>query len=447
MLFAGPENRIERSSERQSETMLTTEHGVIVKSAAQQSDVIVLGAGIVGVCIALHLQKRGKSVVLVDRKEPGEETSYGNAGLIECSSVMPYGAPRELGTLLRYGLNRSADVRFDWSYLPQIAPWLWRFWRESAPNRLMKAASDMWPLISRSVAEHEALASEAGVTSELHRSGWIETFRKPGSLAKAKASVGDLAPFGVRYDVLDAASLREREPHLSNEFVGGVHWLDPATVRDPGGLVKSYAKTFFQRGGKFHKADASNLVNDGIRWRLNLESQSLFAQEVVVALGPWSDDVARRFGYRLPFVVKRGYHVHYSAKDGAMLNHPVFDADGGYVLSPMRQGVRLATGIEFAPRDSRPNFSQLDFVEPLARRTFPLQGRIESEPWMGSRPCLPDMRPIIGKAPRHKGLWFAFGHNHHGLTLGPVTGRLLAEMMTGRVSFTDPRPYAMDRFS
>lgn len=416
-------------------------------AAATRADVLVLGAGIVGVCVALHLQKRGRSVVLVDRREPGEETSYGNAGLIERSSVVPYGVPREFGTLLRYGLNRSADVRFDWSYLPRIAPWLWRFWRESSPRKLARATTDMWPLIRRSVSEHELLAQEAGVSLELRRTGWIEAFRSEAAFEKARTSTEALVPYGLRYELLDGAALRKREPHLSSELVGGIYWLDPATVCDPGALVKGYAASFLQQGGRFCQADVSKLERDGGVWRLKNEREEFHAREAVIALGPWSIDLAAKLGYSMPFAVKRGYHVHFSAQGEAILNRPIVDADGGFVLSPMRQGIRLLTGIEFAPRDSRPNYSQLDLVEPLARRAFPLNKRIEPVPWMGARPCLADMRPVIGAGTKHKGLWFGFGHNHHGLTLGPVTGRLLAELMTGEAPFTDPAPYAISRFS
>jgi len=138
--------------------------------------------------------------------------------------------------------------------------------------------------------------------------------------------------------------------------------------------------------------------------------------------------------------------MHYSPADNAVLNCPVIDVDGGFLLAPMTRGIRLTTGVEFAARDSAPTPRQLERTEPLAREIFPLGSRVDEKVWMGSRPCLPDMRPIIGPAPRHKGLWFAFGHNHHGLTLGPVTGRLLVEMMTGREPFTDPRPYSLERF-
>ena len=166
----------------------------------------------------------------------------------------------------------------------------------------------------------------------------------------------------------------------------------------------------------------------------------------VVALGPWSDDVLRPLGYRIPLGVKRGYHMHYKAAGNATLNRPIIDVQHGYALTPTVTGMRLTTGAEFALRDAPPTPVQLDRVEPLAREIFPLGERIDAEPWLGRRPCLPDMLPMIGRAPKHEGLWMNFGHHHLGFTMGPVTGRLLAEMLTGEAPFTDPEPYRADRF-
>jgi len=172
----------------------------------------------------------------------------------------------------------------------------------------------------------------------------------------------------------------------------------------------------------------------------------LQAGDAVVALGPWSGDFAAAFGCRLPFGVKRGYHMHYAAKGGAALNRPVLDLERGYIMAPMTRGVRLTTGAEFARRDDPPSSAHLDRLEPSARQLFPLAERLDPQPWLGSRPCLPDMAPVIGPAPRHKGLWFDFGHQHLGLTLGPVSGLLLAQMMAGETPFVDPKPFSADRF-
>jgi D-amino-acid dehydrogenase len=181
-------------------------------------------------------------------------------------------------------------------------------------------------------------------------------------------------------------------------------------------------------------------------WSVRTVEGPLQAGSAVVALGPWADVVTRALGYDLPLAVKRGYHMHYRAAGAARLNHPVLDTERGYMLAPMRRGIRLTTGAEFALRDAIRTPVQLGRAEPVARDLFPLAERLDNEPWMGARPCTPDMMPIIGRAPRHASLWFAFGHAHHGLTLGPVTGRLIGEMITGEAPFIDPAPYRADRF-
>ena len=265
-------------------------------------------------------------------------------------------------------------------------------------------------------------------------------------LLKGIADARQLEEYGVDYTVLTAAQLREVEPHLSEVLVGAIHFRGSPTSSDPGMLTKAYADLFTAGGGRFLKGDARQLDVHALGWRLVTDNGSIEAREVVVALGPWSDDVFRPLGYRIPLAVKRGYHMHYGVEGNAALGHSVRDADGGFALAPMRKGIRLTTGVEFADRDAPPSPVQLARDEPLARELFPLTGRLEPEPWMGCRPCLPDMVPVIGKGERHQGLWFAFGHAHHGLTLGPVTGRLIAEMMTGEEPFTEPSLYAASRF-
>ena len=173
---------------------------------------------------------------------------------------------------------------------------------------------------------------------------------------------------------------------------------------------------------------------------------AMVAREAVVALGPWSDQVFRPLGYAIPLGVKRGYHLHLAPRGNAVLHHPGARYRSRLLLAPMNRGIRLTTGVEFARRDAPPTPIQLQRSLPRARKLFPLGEAVDAKPWIGARPCLPDMLPVIGRAPRHPSLWFDFGHQHHGLTLGPATGRLLAEMMTGETPFADPGPFAAERF-
>lgn len=407
-------------------------------------DTVILGGGIVGVSVAIHLQKRGLAVALVDRKAPGNETSSGNAGLIQREGVYPYAFPRDLGTLLRYARNRSLDVRYHVSAMPKLLPFLYQYWRYSRADRHAAIAHSYSTLIEHCISEHRTLIDESGAQALLRTGGWLKVFRSPRKqdteLSKAKHWNSD---YGITFEALDAAQLRRAEPALSHALLGALRYTDADSIVDPNALVTAYASYFEQLGGRIFIGDASTLKP---QWSVDTEAGRIDAHSAVVSLGPWSDMVNTRFGYRLPVAVKRGYHMHYSARDGARLNQPVVDTEIGYMITPMTRGIRLTTGVELAACDAPATPVQLNAVEPIARDTFPLGPRLDDHPWLGRRPCTPDMMPIIGPAKRHKDLWFAFGHAHHGLTLGPVTGRLLAEMMVGAETITDPFPFRVDRF-
>jgi len=412
-----------------------------------RTDVLVLGAGMVGVGAALHLQKRGRDVILIDRHpQAGEETSHGNGGIIECASVFPYMFPRDFTQILQYALNRTPQVRYRFADLPEFLPWLVRYFLASSPERSLHSAMAELPLIRRSLIEHEELIAEAKVPELLRRTGWLKLFRSEATLAGAVRDFERARQYGVAGEVLDPRAIAAREPNLTGDFAGGIYTSAPGFTPDPGGLAKAYSALFGRRGGRFVVGDARTLEQTGHRWRISTDEGSATAREVVVAMGPWSDQVFRPLGYSIPLNVKRGYHIHLKASGNAALSGPVLDADQGFLLAPMNRGIRITTGVEFANRDAPPNPVQVERALPRARALFPLGEAIDAKPWKGARPCLPDMLPVIGQAPRHPGLWFDFGHQHHGLTLGPVTGRLLAEMMTGETPFADPKPFAAERF-
>jgi D-amino-acid dehydrogenase len=411
------------------------------------ADAVVLGAGIVGVSVAVHLQKRGRATVLVDRRGAAEETSFGNAGLVQREGVYPYGFPHDFGALFRYGLNRTIDAHYHPSAIPRLAAFLWKYWNHSRPARHSEIARAYAQVIEHCITEHEALIEEAGARDLARPTGWMKVFRTAHERDLRFAEAARWRQeFGLNYRTYDAAQLQAMEPHLAPVLVGALHWTDPLSIVDPNALVLSYLRLFEKLGGKFVQGNAASLEQEGGGWRVNTVDGAVGARDAVIALGPWSDLVTKRLGYDIPLAVKRGYHMHYRAAGRAVLNYPVLDTERGYFLAPMRRGIRLTTGAEFALRDAIRTPVQLGRAEPIARELFPLAERLDNEPWMGSRPCTPDMMPVIGPAPRHPGMWFAFGHAHHGLTLGPVTGRLIAEMVCGEKPFVNPAAYRPDRF-
>jgi D-amino-acid dehydrogenase len=411
-----------------------------------RTDVIVLGAGIVGVSVALHLVKRGLGVTLIDRSEPGHGTSYGNAGIIEANTLFPAAFPSTFTSLLRIGLKRAPEADYHVTFLARVAPWILAFRRNSSPERLLAFMEAMRPLFERAVVEHESLMAEADARRWLRHTGWLKLYRSDRSFAATARERGIAAERGMSVHVMDVEAAKALEPSLAPVFRHAAFWEDAASVSNPLAVTRAYAARFAALGGVTVTGDARSLHRQGPKWRVDTAEGPVDADSAAVTLGPWASDLLAPLGISLPLAVKRGYHRHYRPRGNASLARPVLDADNGYCLAPMEQGIRVTTGAEFAARDAAPTPAQLDRVLPAARGLFPLDKPVEDKPWLGARPCFPDSRPVIGRAPGQADLWLAYGHAHWGLTLGPATGRLVAEMMTGATPFCDPAPYAAERF-
>jgi D-amino-acid dehydrogenase len=411
-----------------------------------RTDVVVLGAGIVGTSIALHLAKRGLSVALVDRGRPGEETSYGNAGVLEGETIFPPAFPPSLWSLLRVGLKRSPEANYHFAFLPRVAPWLFSFWLASRPRKLLEFAFAMRPLFSRAVAEHEALMAESGALQYLRKNGWAKIYRSEKSFAAMAPELNLADELGIAYRALDTREMLELEPALKPHFERALYWPGAASVSNPLAVTKAYEARYEALGGVTLAGDARTLHKNGSAWRVDTAEGVLDAQHAVVALGPWAPDLLEPLGLHLPLGIKRGYHRHFKLAGTVEMRRPVVDPDNGYCVTPMQQGIRLTTGAEFAERDAPPSPVQFDRLMPKALEVYPLGERVEEATWLGKRPCFPDSRPVIGPAPKQPGLWLAYGHAHWGLTLGPTTGRLVADLVTGATPFCDPAPYAAERF-
>jgi D-amino-acid dehydrogenase len=408
-------------------------------------DVLVLGAGMVGACTALQLALRGHSVALVDRRGPGGETSYGNAGIIQREAVEPYAFPRDWSAVWKAASKRGGDVDYHFGALPSVMPSLARYWHASAPRRYAPIADAYSRLIEHCLTEHQALIAESGADALVRREGYRMAFRSQAAMDQAAArAVGLRERYGIAHALLDGDALARAEPGLRARLSGAVHWLDPWTVSDPGALVEHYVRRFVALGGHLAEGDAASLTHVAGGWQVRSRAGALVARHAVVALGPWAKELTSTLGYELPLFVKRGYHRHYRGGQGLRL--PLLDAERGFVIAPMSRGLRVTTGAEFARLGAAATPVQMDKAERAARELIDLPEPVEAEPWLGNRPCTVDMKPVIGPAPRHAGLWFNFGHAHQGFTLGPVSGRLIAEMIEGATPLVDPAPYLPSRF-
>ena len=406
-------------------------------------DVIVLGAGMVGVSTALHLQARDQSVVLVDRQQPGEETSHGNAGIIERDGMIPLTIPKNLVEILKYASNRQIHMHYHPTFMPRMASWLLRMWKLSNPAGIDVYARGIAPLREIAALEHDYFAKDAGVSEQFRHTGWIHLYHSAKSFSKTAAARNYADEFGVDYEVVRQSELEALEPHVA--FDGedhGIFWKGCVSVSSPKTVSKGYADLFLKRGGVFRTGDARSLKKEAGLWTVATGQGTVSAPNVVVALGPWSLDLLKPMGYHFPLAAKRGYHQHFASQDDAFLNRPIVDEDVGFLMTPTEAGIRLTSGIEFAHRDRPKTPTQIYRATERARHIYPLGVPVEDTPWMGSRPCFPDSLPVIDRSDRDEGLYFNFGHGHLGFATGPVTGRMMAELITDQ-----PSSLARDAFS
>jgi D-amino-acid dehydrogenase len=407
--------------------------------------VVVLGAGMAGVGAALQLARRGVSVVLLDRRQPGLETSYGNAGIIQREAVEPYAFPYDLRTVVAMTLGLKNDVHIRWRALPTFMMPVLRYLWNSSPRRHARISQIYAQMITHCTDEHAPLIAEAGAESLISRQGFHFLYRSTATFDQAQNAMAHLQrTYDVTASLLTPAELQAAEPALHSGGVGAIHWSQPWSVNDPGKLIGAYADLLVRLGGTVVCGDAMTLQKHGNGWRVNSDDGMIEAEAAVIALGPWAPELAARFGCRVPMVRKRGYHRHYQTD--TPLRSPLMDVENAYVMAPMQSGLRLTTGAELARMTDTATPVQLQHAERAAGKLLTLGQPVEAEPWFGTRPCMPDMLPMVGPLTNHPGLWCHFGHGHQGFTLGPTTGRLLAEMMLGEQPFMETAALSPQRF-
>jgi D-amino-acid dehydrogenase len=411
---------------------------------SKQADVVVLGAGIVGVSAALAARQRGLSVILVDRREPAEETSYGNAGILSSGSILPLNQPSLWSALPNYVTNRHAALRWNPAWAMRNADWLVRFLANAIPSRSRPRAAALYGLIGASLKLHREWIVQADAAQRIRETGWLKAWRSD-AVAAAKREQAFLAEFGIASQLLDRQAISAIEPNILPVYKVGLLHTQTASVDSPGAVVKAYAKMFVGSGGEIRRSEIRAITPDGEGWRVMLADGGISARHVVVALGPWSGDLLAPLGYRVPLAFERGYHREFKPNPARSLQRPIHDAEGSFLMTPMEQGIRVTSGVELTGRDAPSSFAQLDAVVPVARSVVEF-GEAVGEPWRGARPTLPDSLPMIGPAPRHSGLWLSFGHQHIGFTTGPATGVAIAAMIAGAPPPFDAAPFSPGRY-
>lgn len=415
-------------------------------SAPSPRHVAVIGAGIVGVCTALYLQRDGHRVTLIDRVEPGEGASRGNAAVIAVESCVPVATPGLTWRVPGMMLDPLGPLAIRWSYLPKLAPWLWEFVKASSPRRVEEISIVLRPLLVRAVEAYLPLLKSAGIEDMMRRTGWLGVYESEEKFAAAQEMLELQRRRGVRMEILPAEEIRQFEPSLAPIHKHAVYYPENAYVTDNFRLVQVLAESLVRYGGALLREEVRDFVLGPSGPTHVVTDKGRHAVDAVaITAGAWSKPLSVKLGHRPLLDTERGYHVMFP-DPGFTPRLPIYSTEYGMAVTPLEHGLRFAGTVELGGLEAPPNYARAEVLVKRGRRMFPQLKESGRSDWMGFRPSMPDSVPVISGSDRHRNSFFSFGHGHIGLTLGAVTGRLMADLVAGRDTGLDMRPYRIDRF-
>lgn len=394
---------------------------------AKDSEILVIGAGVIGLCIALRLLREGREVLLIDRDEPGRGASGGNAGVFATYECVPIGTPSVWKALPRLLVDSMSPLSISLTALPRLTPWLMRFARASVASRAVKNAATLAALLENSLSAFIPLLELSGACPLLRRSGALHLFRSEDELAAAAWSIDLRRRLGISFSLLGRAELARLEPRLPPDYACGILFPEAAHLTDPYELMRRLTLTFLAQGGHIVRANIETLRCSAKGITLTTRGATLRGETAVVALGAWSAQLARQIGDRLPLETQRGYHVEFPTS-APLLNRPVCPVGLGFYLSPMTGRLRAAGTVELSSLKRAANPRRLKLIEESARRVIPGLPAAQSK-WLGFRPSFPDSLPAIGRSPHARNVIYACGHGHLGLTLAAETARIVSNLI------------------
>jgi D-amino-acid dehydrogenase len=411
-----------------------------------QSHIVVIGAGIVGVSAALHLQRDGHRVTVIDERKPGEGTSRGNAAVIATESCIPVATPGVLWDVPKYLMDPLGPLAIRWSYLPKIAPWLMRFLAASKPERVEEISIALRAILTRALDVHKDLAKAIGEATMVRETGWLGVFESDKKFESYQWDLDIQKRRGVEFKVMAREEIRQFEPSLQPIFRHAVYYPENAYVVNNFRLVQDLADLFARNGGTIvqDRVTGFDLGPNGPK-AVETATRSVACDAVVVAAGAWSKTLTAMLGHEVPLDTERGYHVTLP-NPGKMPRMPLYSGDHSFAVTPLEVGLRFAGTVELGGLEAPPNCARAEVLMKHGRRMFGDLNEEGRSDWMGFRPSMPDSLPVISRGVRYPNTYFAYGHGHIGLTLGPVTGKVIADLVAGRDPGFDLGPFRIDRF-
>lgn len=413
--------------------------------AVQPRNVAIVGAGIVGASCGHFLQRDGHSVTLFDPNEPGTGASFGNAGLISQSSVMPSSTPGLIKRIPKMLMDRDSPLVLRWQYVPRLLPWLAGFLANSSRDRVERNCLATAQLFTQVLDAYDAIIRETGCQDLIQPTGSLKLFESEESFAGSAFEREMMDRCDCKYDIVGPDEIRQLEPNLAPIFARGIFYPDSRNILSPVRLVETIAGSVTANGGTLRRETVStvDIGGDG-RPVVVTDKGRHDADIVIVAMGARSGKLANRLGAKVVLDAERGYHIMFPEPERS-INRYLQLAEGRISLSPKDGGLRMTSIVELASVDAPPDYRRIRRLTAQAARALPTLKPEEQSIWQGSRPSAPDNVPVIARSPRHDGVYFAFGHSHLGMTMGPVTGRIISDLVAGRDPGLDMTPYGAER--
>lgn len=408
--------------------------------------VAVIGAGIVGTCIAIEMRRRGVDVTLMDRGGAGDACSFGNAGILGMQSCVPFALPGIASTIPSMLFDPKSPLALRREGLTRTLPWMWRFLRTAYDGSVTDRADAMKALYGNALDLHEQLAREAGVPDLVRETYYLHLF---DAAEKADVETGLAWKLrrerGARITRLSSGEIRELEPEISEHFTHAVRFGPIGHTVNPHRLTQAYAALFERMGGIMKRTRAIRIIPSGARPVVVTDQGDVVADKIVVAAGSWSLDLLRPLGASFPLIAERGYHLTF-AEPGIKLDHVLNEPSRHVAISSMEMGLRIAGTEELGDADAAPDWRRADVLKAVVAAVLPRADLSRPSRWMGPRPGTPDSLPVIGSVPGNNDIIVATGHGHLGLTGGPMTARIVAAQAMGERLNIDLAPYSFERF-
>jgi D-amino-acid dehydrogenase len=412
----------------------------------QEINTTIIGAGVVGIMTALHLQEEGVEVTVIDRQGPGEGCSRGNAGVLGSATCIPVSMPGTIKDVPKWLLVPDGPLCIDWKYSAKLLPWLIKFVKAGNRDRVEEISIALDRLHMPTVDIYKHYADLAGVSELVKQNGYLHIFESSKSFSGTKLGREIRERRNIGFDTLSSTSIQTLEPDLTPIYTDGMLIKRDGFTPNPLRLVQSLAKLFQERGGTLLQRDVTSIRFENSRPEsLTTSNGKHTFDKLVVCAGAWSKSLLDQLGEKVSLESERGYHVMIR-NPGVKLSRPVFTCDRKILATPMEDGIVLAGTAEYASLNLPPNYSRARALLKQGERMFAGLNTEDYSEWMGHRPATPDSMPVICQSKKHPSIYYAFGHGHTGLAGAPMTGKVVSELVTGKQPSIDITPFDLYRF-